>query len=711
MKRQLLTLAFVVLTLGWVQAQFTLMEGFEGESMPSGWTTIDAGFNDATWAMDNYSPHSGLGHVSVDCYTSGATNDGRADDWLITPKFMVNEGEMLSVWALSSDDTYMDDLQILISKTGTAEADFTINVASIVEVPAIYTKYSYMLTDIDGLSASDEIYVAFRCNSNGSYLNLDDVMVGPASIKIDEQFEDSIPMGWTVIDGGYNTNTWTDTITGGLDGSNGLWVDAYESGLEMDGRADDWLITPPFSFMGTNVLSFWMYGSDATYHDTVYVALSKTGTNVADFDKFLDTIVTTTEWSKYQYEFSQVSGTYVNNSDEIYVGLWALSNGSRIFLDNFRVGDKTEAAMYTAYAVSANQIMVVYDAEVALDDVDESAFALSGSQDLTFTSKALHPDNKMAVIFETSAPMNADNILDILTDGTKEIEFYAGITPISYTSVTNPNGVIESGYNATFTGIVSATADGRLWLADAEGAYHGINTYDLLADVQPVVGDSILIIGMVDHYKNQSEIYPATLLENIASGKTPCGPTIIAGNNLALTNAADENPAEMYEGLLVQIKEAVVYSYDGAYFLCSDDDGTTNFYVGDRFGILADFGETLFEMGVLYNITGIVTGRDGEYLLAPRDANDIEIADAIRENDSNQITVFPNPFNNNFWISGLKNATNVYLINTLGQVVYSKKLNGETKLNISSIDLMQGIYILTISSEPGITKAIKVIRN
>lgn len=182
------------LTITVESAPVALSEGFEDGEMPEGWTTIDQGDNSGTWFVDDYHPHSGTYHLSVNTWDDALPNSGRADDWVITPKIQIYDGDALTVWGKSDDSDFLDDLNIYISKSGTQVEDFTYTVKEISGVPYEYTQYEFILTDIEGISGGDEIYIGFHCNSNGWYLNLDDIRVGQPRSK---SYPKAMPSGGT----------------------------------------------------------------------------------------------------------------------------------------------------------------------------------------------------------------------------------------------------------------------------------------------------------------------------------------------------------------------------------------------------------------------------------------------------------------------------------------------------------------------------------
>lgn len=108
----------------------------------------------------------------------------------------------------------------------------------------------------------------------------------------------------------------------------------------------------------------------------------------------------------------------------------------------------------------------------------------------------------------------------------------------------------------------------------------------------------------------------------------------------------------------------------------------------------------------------------GECLSAPAnwiyDPNQFYIkilysADAISENDAQDVSVYPNPATDNFTVSG-ESLKHVAVYNTLGQEVYSSECDGNSAV-VSMGNVETGIYIVRIATENGVaTKRITVIR-
>lgn len=281
--------------------------------------------------------------------------------------------------------------------------------------------------------------------------------------------------------------------------------------------------------------------------------------------------------------------------------------------------------LVNAYPSSGTTITVDYNVEVST--VDPANYSLLGTAGVTFTSTTIDPVDASIVILEASAEIMYDLILDTLIDAavTDTAVFYAGITPIGWTSVTNPDGYIENGYTALFQGYVSANdAYNNVWVNDAEGGEHtGVLIFDYNFDALVAVGDHITFLAERTEYNNLTELVNPVLLSINSSGNDPYGPFVIAGADIDTSIAADTDPAEKWEGQLVKIDSAVVISGPTDYmYLCTDDDSATYFYVGDN--VNYQLSDVNLIVGSAYDIVGVVDYDGAHYRINPRGADDIK---------------------------------------------------------------------------------------
>lgn len=200
---------------GWVKAS---PDGGTGWNRQVAGTTPIPGWNGGTVTA----PPGGGNAVAFCTWNTGGASAN--DQWLITPQITdIQAGDSISFWMLLPGyaNAYAENVDILISTTGTATTDFTTTV-ELLTFPAnhtdtVWTRYSYALTDF--AAAGSDIYVAFREHvadnlNDGSAVMLDlvEVVVGGVSNQLFFENFDSYTAGsnlvaqnpafWTTWDGG-----------------------------------------------------------------------------------------------------------------------------------------------------------------------------------------------------------------------------------------------------------------------------------------------------------------------------------------------------------------------------------------------------------------------------------------------------------------------------------------------------------------------------
>jgi len=161
-------------------------EDFEA-GMPENWQIVDANEDDRTWKTSGASINLINGAKTV-ILEQGA---GQQNDWLILPRVKVGAGYSFTFTVQSAMSSNLDHLHIKASKTGAMPADFSLSVATDIEVPAEATTLSYSLPAVDGIKEGDELYIAIQCVSpaaSGFFVGkllLDDVSVKGAEALSD----------------------------------------------------------------------------------------------------------------------------------------------------------------------------------------------------------------------------------------------------------------------------------------------------------------------------------------------------------------------------------------------------------------------------------------------------------------------------------------------------------------------------------------------
>ena len=181
MKQILLTLALCAgLFLTGAQAQVTLLnEDFEGNTLPFGWTTIDADGDGHVWEHNSahntfYQTHSGSGAA-----VSLAKLDGVAlspDDWLVSPPVTLIGNTTLSFWRMVAFFNYCHYGVYISTTSATDPSAFT----QLFEETPVSSTYAWHERTVD-LSAytGSTVYIAFRHYNNTNLIGvaIDDVVL------------------------------------------------------------------------------------------------------------------------------------------------------------------------------------------------------------------------------------------------------------------------------------------------------------------------------------------------------------------------------------------------------------------------------------------------------------------------------------------------------------------------------------------------------
>jgi hypothetical protein len=161
-------------------------------------------------------------------------------------------------------------------------------------------------------------------------------------LALREGFEEVFfpPVGWRVIDADNDGSTWIRYAQGlnttlippeGIGMASGPW--AGSRGLS-DIR-DDWFITPKMKYATGDVFSFYLGGNNGT--GRIYIKMSKTGNNIADFTQTIDYPVNNSElrFVNYVYDLSEYG---LKDGEEFYIAFQAMSNRGNTLpiLDWFR---------------------------------------------------------------------------------------------------------------------------------------------------------------------------------------------------------------------------------------------------------------------------------------------------------------------------------------------------------------------------------------
>ena len=150
----------------------------EDNSLPGGWTSIDADGDGYGWyhlnqaAEGNWNCHSGNGHVTSASYMGGVLYP---NDWLVSPQVTLNGS--LSFWAAGQDASWADEVFAVYVTTGDPnDVDSYVKISDDITATGVVTEYTFDLSEYAG----QEGYVAIRhYNVSDMFrLNIDDVTIG-----------------------------------------------------------------------------------------------------------------------------------------------------------------------------------------------------------------------------------------------------------------------------------------------------------------------------------------------------------------------------------------------------------------------------------------------------------------------------------------------------------------------------------------------------
>ena len=179
---------------------------YDGDKRPtcgiSGYTFPNQGYvgsfiifnpSQVTPPLQGHPPHSGQKYAA--CFD--AVPPPFNNDWLITPQLSAYEYDQLSFWARSLNDAYgLEKIQVGVSTTDNDPSSFEIiSQLPYIEVPIMWTQYTYDLSDYNG----EDIYIAIHCVSEDAFaLFVDDFQVtgtsgGPSDFIVQIENTTAIP--------------------------------------------------------------------------------------------------------------------------------------------------------------------------------------------------------------------------------------------------------------------------------------------------------------------------------------------------------------------------------------------------------------------------------------------------------------------------------------------------------------------------------------
>ena len=179
--KKIFTLFFALFMMVFcAKAQYFLQEGFEGSTLPTGWTIVDSDGDNYNWDMEYWSATStNPAHTGSNCIASASyiNNIGALtpDNWLISPAVNLTSNATLTFWVADYD--YAEPYTVYISTTTADVSAFTTVLTQGTTSGAAF-EYEEKTVDLSAYTGQT-VYIAFRhynCTDN-YWLFLDDVEI------------------------------------------------------------------------------------------------------------------------------------------------------------------------------------------------------------------------------------------------------------------------------------------------------------------------------------------------------------------------------------------------------------------------------------------------------------------------------------------------------------------------------------------------------
>ncbi len=401
----------------------------------------------------------------------------------------------------------------------------------------------------------------------------------------------------------------------------------------------------------------------------------------------------------------------------------------RVYYGLFRIEPRSDdditvhvLHLSTAFAIGNDSVYVYFTAPVEESSAENPAnYSLSGG--VSVLSAMLDASDPKLVHLATT-PMTPGTEYLLTVSGVQDtagnamppdsVSFWGGILSIvTIQSDTTDSGTSNwVGRRVTVSGIctVDSTSSNWYFIEEAQGGpFSGIMVYDY--DHEPVMGDSLILVGTVYEYYLNTEILDVLFFRVISSGHPLPDPVDISTGTLAPGGGG-----EPYEGVLVCVDTAWVVNPNegGPYF--EIDDGTGIARVGNRdaYTYAPHEGDTI-------GVTGVVRYVGGGYTIEPRGDDDfVLIYVAVAENGtspgSSALVVRVPSLVRRGAVLNLEARTQVPVEVTLydatgrrvAQVFQGALQAGLHRVRVPMASLASGVYFLEVKS-PGTHRAFRLV--
>ncbi|MDA3881600.1 MAG: Ig-like domain-containing protein [Prolixibacteraceae bacterium] len=350
--------------------------------------------------------------------------------------------------------------------------------------------------------------------------------------------------------------------------------------------------------------------------------------------------------------------------------------------------------------MSSNENGVVY---LVKDDVDtdvtvmESAIAdgkavkvtVVADVDATVSIAGLVPGTYNAVAVD-----NADNVGDRTSEAVV-VEEEPVILEIAIADAQDrPGSTDYTDQVVILKGIVTITDNNGFYMQDDNAEWSGIYVYDS-GNSAVNVGSAVEVQGKIGEFNNITQISDVTVTG-----------TLLSLNIEPVPIPDTETVGESYESVRVMVSGRATETVEGNVTIANEGGAT---YAIDLYIYQPETYSWTEEFR--YEVAGIVYGGGDDYKVEPYFDYDIvnaSLRDGISLADV-AIDVYPNPFDNyiKFDVSHDVHITKAVITNIAGQLV--KEVHNP-KNTIQTSELRSGAYFLSLHTEEGVAKAVRIIK-
>jgi hypothetical protein len=297
----------------------------------------------------------------------------------------------------------------------------------------------------------------------------------------------------------------------------------------------------------------------------------------------------------------------------------------------------------------------------------------------------------------------------VYVDDASFVDLGSGTPPDTLTIYEIQGQVSSSPYEDSTVvtyGVVTGVYGSDLFIEEQPGGgWHGIYVFG--SSTTPVRGDSVRVTGLVSEYYGMTEL-TGPIVDILASGSVVPGPTVLPTGSV---------PVEDYESVLMRVEDATCTNDSLGYGEWEVDDGSGPLIIDDMGVVYVP------DSGQIYTVTGPIMYSYGNFMMEPRDSNDIVEGGGgvteIRYDDENfafslNPSVSTGSVNIDLSIhSSTETEISIYSISgqKIGTVLNKSLKKGRHTLTWNRQSIPNGIYFIRVQTENrSETKKVSIIR-